>query len=77
MKISEKWLRSWVDPDIDCEQLCSQLTNLGLEVDGCESTYESLSGVSVAEIKSVETIDDTDGKFITNCTVDTGTERVQ
>ncbi len=77
MKISEKWLRSWADPDVDTEQLCDQLTNLGLEVDGCVSSYEHLSGVSVAEIKSVETLDDTDGKFITTCTVDTGTDRVQ
>lgn len=77
MKISEKWLRSWTDPDVDTEQLCDQLTNLGLEVDGCVASYEHLSGVSVAEIKSVKTVDDTDGKFITTCTIDTGTDRVQ
>lgn len=77
MKISEKWLRSWTDPDVGTEELCDQLTNLGLEVDGWESSYKHLSGVSVAEIKSVETVDDSDGKFITTCTVDTGTDRVQ
>ncbi|MCY4129758.1 MAG: phenylalanine--tRNA ligase subunit beta [Gammaproteobacteria bacterium] len=77
MKISEKWLRSWIDPDIDSEQLCDQLTNLGLEVDGYESTYKHLSGVSVAEITSIESVDGADEKTITSCTVDTGQGSVQ
>ncbi|MCY4095357.1 MAG: phenylalanine--tRNA ligase subunit beta [Gammaproteobacteria bacterium] len=77
MKISEKWLRSWIDPEIDTEKLCDQLTNLGLEVDGREFTYANLSGVSVAEIKSIEKVDGTDGKAITNCTLDTGRGSVQ
>ena len=33
MKISEKWLREWVNPPIDSNQLAEQLTMLGLEVD--------------------------------------------
>ena len=77
MKISEKWLRSWIDPEIDTEQLCDQLTNLGLEVDGYESTYAHLSGVSIAEIKSIGSVDGADDKTITNCTIDTGRGSVQ
>lgn len=77
MKISEKWLRSWIDPDVRTEQLCDQLTNLGLEVDGYESTYKHLSGVSVAEITAVESVGNADGKSITNCSVDTGSGHVQ
>ena len=33
MKISENWLRTWVNPAIDSETLSDQLTMLGLEVD--------------------------------------------
>ena len=77
MKISEKWLRSWINPGIDTEQLCDQLTNLGLEVEGYESTYANLSGVSVAEIKSIEKVDSAQDKSITKCTVDTGQGSVQ
>ena len=72
MKISEKWLRSWIDPNVSTAQLCDQLTNLGLEVESFESTYAYLSGVSVAEIKAIENVDAVDGRTITNCTVDTG-----
>lgn len=77
MKISEKWLRSWTNPDIDTDQLCDQLTNLGLEVDGCVETFAHLAGVCVAEIQSVETLADVDGKHMTKCIVDTGSSHVQ
>ena len=33
MKISENWLRTWVNPAIDSEKLSDQLTMLGLEVE--------------------------------------------
>ena len=77
MKISEKWLRSWIDPSVDTVELCDQLTNLGLEVDGYAPTYQHLSGVTVAEIKSIENVISADGKSVTNCLVDIGTEQVQ
>lgn len=77
MKVSLKWLRSWIDPEVDTEHLCDQLTNLGLEVESYESTYANLSGVSVGEITSIENVDGADDKSITNCTVDTGYGSVQ
>jgi phenylalanyl-tRNA synthetase beta chain len=33
MKISEKWLRTWINPPIDCKELAAQLTQAGLEVE--------------------------------------------
>lgn len=36
MKISEKWLREWVNPKLTTEQLCAELTMAGLEVDSIE-----------------------------------------
>ena len=77
MKISEKWLRSWVDPDVSTDVLCAQLTDLGLEVDGQESVYENLSGVIVAQVESVEPIESDDSRNITKCVVNTGSEQVQ
>jgi hypothetical protein len=34
MKISEQWLREWVNPSIESEALLSQLTSAGCEVEG-------------------------------------------
>ncbi|NOY67113.1 MAG: phenylalanine--tRNA ligase subunit beta, partial [Gammaproteobacteria bacterium] len=53
MKISESWLREWVNPDIETEQLAEQLTMAGLEVDGIESAAPEFSKVVVAEVLEV------------------------
>ena len=34
MIFSENWLKEWVDPGLDTEELVSRLTMAGLEVDG-------------------------------------------
>ena len=36
MKFSERWLREWVDAPVSTDKLVSQLTGLGLEVDGVD-----------------------------------------
>ena len=36
MKISEQWLREWVNPGVSTENLAEKLTMAGLEVDGIE-----------------------------------------
>ncbi len=68
MKFSEQWLREWVDPDIDRERLCEQLTMAGLEVDAVEPVAPSFSGVVVGEIVSAERHPDADKLQI--CRVD-------
>lgn len=50
MKISELWLREWVNPSLTVEQLASQLTMAGLEVDAVSSVASQFSGVIVAEV---------------------------
>ena len=45
MKLSEKWLRSWVDPEVDSVQLAEQLVNLGLEVDTVKPVAGEVAGV--------------------------------
>ncbi len=54
MKISENWLRTWVNPSISTQELISTLTMAGLEVDGVEPLGAELSGVMVGEIIKAE-----------------------
>jgi len=50
VKFSEKWLRTWVDPQIGTQELCDQLTSVGLEVDAIEKLTGEFSGVVIGEI---------------------------
>ena len=50
MKISEKWLREWVSPDLDTQALAHQITMAGLEVDGVEPVSGAFTGVVVGEV---------------------------
>lgn len=54
MKISEAWLREWVNPNISTSDLVAQLTMAGLEVDSVEAAAATFSGVIVGEILSAE-----------------------
>ncbi len=60
MKFSEAWLREWVNPALDTQQLAEQLTMAGLEVDAVEPVAAEFSGVVVAEVLSVEPHPDAD-----------------
>ena len=60
MKISESWLREWVNPAIGTDELVAQLTMAGLEVDAVESVAGDFSGVIVGEILGCEQHPDAD-----------------
>ncbi len=60
MKISENWLREWVNPAINTDTLVAQLTQAGLEVDGVEAVAGDFSGVVVGQIKAIEAHPDAD-----------------
>ncbi|MDO7596595.1 MAG: phenylalanine--tRNA ligase subunit beta [Pseudomonadota bacterium] len=60
MKFSEKWLREWVNPDVDTATLIAQLTLAGLEVDAVEPVAGDFSGVLVGQVVSVESHPDAD-----------------
>lgn len=60
MKISEQWLREWVDPQISTAELIAQITMAGLEVDATEPVAGSFSGVVVGQIISLEQHPDAD-----------------
>lgn len=70
MKFSEKWLREFVNPDVDTETLMHQLTMAGLEVDGIESACPDFDGLVIAEVKTVSKHPDADKLQI--CEVDCG-----
>ena len=53
MKLSEHWLRQWVNPEIETDALVAQLSMAGLEVDGVEKAAPEFSGVVVGEVLSV------------------------
>ncbi len=55
MKVSEQWLREWVDPEVDTDTLISQLTTAGLEVGGVQPAAGNFSGVVVGKIMDVQT----------------------
>lgn len=74
MKFSELWVREWVNPAIDTEQLCDQITMLGLEVDGVEAVAGEFNGVVVGEVVECAQHPDADKLRITK--VDVGDERL-
>ncbi len=74
MKFSEYWLREWVNPAISTEQLCDQITMLGLEVDAVEAVAGAFSGVVVGEVVECAQHPDADKLRVTK--VNVGGERL-
>ncbi len=60
MKISESWLREWVNPKLTTDELAAQITMAGLEVDAIEPVAEAFSGFIVGEILFIEQHQDAD-----------------
>ncbi|WP_168381924.1 phenylalanine--tRNA ligase subunit beta [Acinetobacter indicus] len=72
MKISENWLRTWVNPAIDSEKLSDQLTMLGLEVDDLSPAAKPFTGVVVGEVLTVEQHPDADRLRVTMVNIGSG-----
>jgi phenylalanyl-tRNA synthetase beta chain len=70
MKISEHWLRAYVDPPITTAELSDRLTMAGLEVESAEPAAPPFHGVVVAEICAFERHPDADRLNV--CQVDAG-----
>jgi phenylalanyl-tRNA synthetase beta chain len=75
MKISEQWLRTWVNPSISTEEMVEQLTMAGLEVDGTEAAAGEFTDVVVAKVESVEKHPDADKLSV--CQVSDGKDTLQ
>ncbi|TQV77051.1 phenylalanine--tRNA ligase subunit beta [Aliikangiella marina] len=72
MKISENWLRTWVNPDITTEELVATLTMAGLEVDGTEALGAELAGILVGQIEKAERHPEADKLQV--CSVNVGAD---
>ncbi|WP_151821993.1 phenylalanine--tRNA ligase subunit beta [Acinetobacter oleivorans] len=72
MKISENWLRTWVNPAIDSDTLSDQLTMLGLEVDELASVAKPFTGVVIGEVLTVEQHPDADRLRVTTVNIGSG-----
>ena len=72
MKFSENWLRSFIDPPADRDELVRRLTMAGLEVEAVEALGAGLDGVLVGEIESAEPHPNADKLRV--CRVRTGGE---
>jgi len=71
LKISELWLREWVNPVVSRTELAVELTMAGLEVEGVYPVAASFQGVIVAHV--VTTAPHPNADKLTLCQVDAGT----
>ncbi|WP_047393226.1 phenylalanine--tRNA ligase subunit beta [Chitinibacter sp. ZOR0017] len=70
MKFSELWLRSWVNPAINSDELSHLLTMAGLEVEENEPAAPEFTSVVIAEVLSVTKHPDADRLNV--CSVNVG-----
>lgn len=68
MKLSEHWLREWVNPNISSQALVEQLTMAGLEVESVEGAAGIFSGVKVGKV--ISTMPHPNATKLTLCKVD-------
>ncbi len=72
MKVSEAWLREWVNPSLTTPQWADQLTMLGLEVDNIHPVAGDFTHVIVAHVLAVSRHPQADKLSL--CRVDAGFE---
>ncbi|MCH5177734.1 MAG: phenylalanine--tRNA ligase subunit beta [Prevotellaceae bacterium] len=78
MNISYKWLKEYVDFDLEPQQVADALTSIGLEVGQVEevqSVKGGLAGLQVGHVLTCEPHPDSDHMHV--CTVDLGAGRVE
>ena len=72
MKFSENWLRAYVNPDLDSDQLAHRLTMAGLEVEALESVAPAFDKVVVGEVLSLEKHPNADRLNVCKVNIGTG-----
>ena len=71
MLFSEKWLRSYINPDLNTKDLAETLTMAGLEVEAVTPRAPEFSGVVVAKV--LECVPHENSDHLHVCKVDAGT----
>jgi len=74
MKVSENWLREWVELDATTEEIAHQLIMSGTELDGIDPVASAFTDVRVGQIKSIEQHPDADRLKV--CQVDIGADEL-
>lgn len=69
MKFNQSWLREWVNPTVDAEQLAHQITMAGLEVDDISAVAGQFNGVKVGKVVACEQHPDADKLRVTKVDV--------
>lgn len=69
MKFSESWLREWVNPAKNTDELTHQITMAGLEVDGVEAIAGEFTGIVVGEVVACGPHPDADKLQVTKVNV--------
>ncbi len=75
MKVSEQWLREWVDPAMSTADLAQQITMAGLEVEAIDPVAGAFNGVVVAEVTAAGQHPNADKLSL--CEVSDGSETFQ
>lgn len=70
MKLSEKWLREWVNPPLETRALADQFTMAGFEVESLQDCSAGLAGVVVGRVVACAPLPGTD--HLQLCKVDAG-----
>ncbi|MBL4608097.1 MAG: phenylalanine--tRNA ligase subunit beta [Pseudomonadales bacterium] len=70
MQFSEQWLREWVNPSVNSQELVEKLTMAGLEVDSVNPVAGDFSKVFVAEV--ISTTPHPDADKLSVCQVSVG-----
>lgn len=70
MKISELWIREWVNPNLKTDALAHQMTMTGLEVDTVEPVAGDFSGVVIGYVEATQPHPNADK--LTCCKVNVG-----
>jgi phenylalanyl-tRNA synthetase beta chain len=73
MKVSELWLREWVNPSLSGQELAALLTMAGLEVGAVSPVAGTFEGVFVAEVLSIAPHPQADK--LTLCEINTGARK--
>ena len=80
MNVSYKWLKDYVDFNLNPEELAAALTSMGLEVDGYEEVQSirgGLKGIVVGEVLTCEPHPDSDHMHICSVLCDPAAEATQ
>lgn len=74
MKVSEKWLREWVELEATTEEITHRLIMAGTELDGIDPIASDFTNVIVGKIKSIEKHPDADRLSV--CQVDVNADEL-